>query len=104
MPSLDPETFLYNYKAFDDLLICLIVFKFLSLLYKIYFEQSQLDIFFIDWETPKRYRFGESFQEGVNPWRRLYLANEFNELQGQKHLNSEGVLLLFICLADGFGL
>jgi hypothetical protein len=39
----------------------------------------------------------------VNPWRRLYIANEFNELQGTKHVTSEMILLLFLVVVEGFG-
>lgn len=81
------------------------VFKILSLIYSIYFEQSKLDIFFIDWETPRNYSFsaGSMPTKGVNPWRRLFLANEFNELQYDRMLSPEFMMLLFLVIADGFG-
>lgn len=43
------------------------------------------------------------YSEGVNPWRRLYIANEFNELQGTKHVTTEMILLLFLVIVEGFG-
>lgn len=39
----------------------------------------------------------------MNPWRRLLIVNEFNELQGQKHISSELILILFLVVAEGFG-
>jgi len=33
----------------------------------------------------------------------LYIVNEFNELQGSKHINSEIILLLFLVVVEGFG-
>lgn len=44
------------------------------------------------------------YADGVNPWRRLYIANEFNELQGTKHITTEMILLLFLVIVEGFGL
>lgn len=44
-----------NYRPFDKMLACVTCFKLFSLAYKIYFEQSKVDIFFIDWETPKMF-------------------------------------------------
>ena len=41
--------------------------------------------------------------KGVNPWRRLFVANEFNELQAQRLLSPDFMLLLFLVIADGFG-
>jgi len=39
----------------------------------------------------------------VNPWRRLLIVNELNELQSQKHISSELILILFLVVAEGFG-
>jgi len=39
------------------MLIALTVCKALSIFYKIAFEQSVLDIFLIDWESPRMYQF-----------------------------------------------
>jgi hypothetical protein len=65
-----------------------------------------MDIFFIDWETPKVYLVNNNTKRksAVSPWRRLYLANEFSELQCKKHINSELILLFFLVLVEGFGL
>ena len=45
-------------------------------------EQNSQDLFFIDWEPARTYKYTHK-QAGtrtVSPWRRLYLANEFSEL------------------------
>lgn len=83
MPGLD--TYIENYKYYDDMLISLTVLKLISLLYNIVFEQSALDIFMIDWEAPKMYRTnrgkrGQNMKQAVSPWRRLFLCNEYKEL------------------------
>lgn len=106
LPSASVESFDKNYRPYDKLLGCVTVFKIVSLAYKIYFEQSKLDIFFIDWETPRTYALsaGTAPTKGVNPWRRLFVANEFNELQNNRLLAPDFMLLLFLVIADGFGL
>ena len=86
------------------MLIALTVCKALAIFYKIAFEQSVLDIFLIDWESPRFYQYGRHPpKQAVNPWRRLLIVNEFNELQGQKHMSSELILILFLVVAEGFG-
>ena len=86
------------------MLIALTVIKFVSMGYKIVYEQSSLDIFLIDWESPRMYRFpGHMPKQAVNPWRRLFIANEFNELQGSKHITTEMILILFLVFSEGFG-
>lgn len=98
-------SFAKNYQPYDKMLACVTVFKIVALAYKIYFEQSKMDIFFIDWETPKNYQLaGMPPIKGVSPWRRLFVANEFNELQTQRLLMPDFMLLLFLVIAEGFGL
>jgi meckelin len=102
----------HNFEPYDGMLGTVALAKLLSLAYKIYFEQSQQKIFFIDWEAEKTMhsagKYGSSGNSiigrtGVNPWRRLYIANEFNELQGTKHVTTEMILLLFLVVVEGFG-
>jgi hypothetical protein len=83
MPGLD--TYLENYRPYNGMLIALCCSKFVTLLYKLIFEQSSLDIFVIDWETPKMYKHhlrSHIRKLAVSPWRRLFVVNEYNELQG----------------------
>ena len=95
-----------NYVQYEGLLFALTVCKSLSIFYRIVFEQSALDIFLIDWESPRMYQHPKGEQmpkSAVNPWRRLLVVNEFNELQGQKHMSSEMILILFLVISEGFG-
>jgi len=79
LPALD--TFDLNYYPYESMLIAVTVCKFLSLAYKINFEQAALDIFVIDWESPRMYQHRSNMpKQDVNPWRRLFIVNEFNEL------------------------
>ncbi len=67
-------------------------------------SQSALDIFVIDWESPKMFRHKSMMpKQSVNPWRRLFIVNEFNELQTSRTLNTEWTLLIFLVIAEGFG-
>ena len=51
LPGLD--TYLENYKSFDFMIGFVYGAKVVYMLYQVYFEQSSIDIFFIDWERPK---------------------------------------------------
>ena len=79
MPEIHDDT--EEYEPFNGLLIALAVTKFLSLAYKIYFDQALMDVFMVDWESPKWYRKpGQQPKMAVSPWRKLFVCNEFNEL------------------------
>lgn len=72
---------LYNFEPYDGMLGTVALTKFISLAFKIVYGQSKQNIFFIDWESDKPISDKKrGVIEGVNPWRRLYIANEFNEL------------------------
>jgi len=43
------------------------------------------------------------YKQGVNPWRRLFIINEFSELQTSKNISTEIMLFLFLICAEGFG-
>mmetsp|Transcript_4701 Transcript_4701/g.8015 ORF Transcript_4701/g.8015 Transcript_4701/m.8015 type:complete len:521 (+) Transcript_4701:1152-2714(+) len=104
IPSLTSEAAsIATYKPFDTMLITLTVTKFIALAYKIVFEQSGFNFFVIDWEQPKKYYFREFRGEAVNPWRKLYVVNELNELQTTKFITPEVILLLFLVITEGFG-
>ena len=102
MPGLD--SFEENYKPYDGMLIALTVCKFVAMLYKIIFEQSSNDVFVIDWETPKMYKHQRyTPKQAVSPWRRLFVVNEFNELQAGRHFSTEQILLVFLVISEGLG-
>ena len=44
-------------------------------------RQCEIDIFFVDWETAKRSGRGGAEDDTVSCWRRLFIANEWHELQ-----------------------
>jgi len=86
MPALDRKDV---YKYYDDMLISLIVLKIFSVMVKI-FEQSTFRTFLVDWEPTRWYHESSAAAGGggptrakqaVSPWRRLFIANELNELQ-----------------------
>ena len=54
MPEQDENTAVYM-KAFDDMFFTILGFKFFSILIVVE-EQTENNIFFIDWELPKWYR------------------------------------------------
>ena len=89
-------------KQYDSMLTAVLIAKLLSIFYKIYFEQSAIDIFFIDWESPRQYKHNGKKINSVSPWRRMFIANELNELQGEKHISTNFVLITFLLLAEGF--
>jgi meckelin len=76
--------------------------KFLTIAYKIIFEQTSFDIFLVDWEKPKP-RKGNPSEMGINAWRSLFLLNEFNELQTAKLISIEFTLITFAFFMEGLG-
>lgn len=78
MPGLDARA---DYQIYTDFLIAVAACKFASMAWTIYFEQSCLDVFLIDWEPKKRQEFqSKALEKAVLPWRRLFIVNEFSEL------------------------
>ena len=86
MPALDRKDV---YEYYDELLISLIVLKIFSVMVKI-FEQSSIRTFLVDWEPTRWYHESSAAavaggptraKQAVSPWRRLFIANELNELQ-----------------------
>ena len=75
------------------------------------YKQGRFDVFFIDWvifklilkinrkskEKPRFYLqrkdMNEEEEESVSVWRTLFIANEFNELQPYRYVNSEWTLI-----------
>lgn len=50
-------------------------------------RQSAIDIFFLDWEKPRRVMLRGGGREAPAPvscWRTLFIANEWNELQSER--------------------
>ena len=64
------------------------------------YAQTSIDIFFIDWEKPRRVlRPGGAGEDSapVSAWRSLFIANEWNEIQSRRMTNFD-----FTCLAVVF--
>jgi len=102
MPALD--SYAENYHPYDAMLISLVVLKFISIAKKIVLDQSSMDVFMIDWEMPKMQAYKRHApKQSVNPWRRLMVCNEMNELQQEKTISTEMVLFLFLVISEGFG-
>ena len=77
-------------------------------------QQSTHDVFFIDWEHPRSAARRRNRKDATDPdrgtevseisaWRRLFVANEWNELQTMMQIPTHGLLmavLLFLYAAD----
>lgn len=96
LPSFDDWS--TSYKVFYLIFALVLIFRLLVIVMKI-IEQSNLDLFFIDWENPK-----PDFNFKIPAWRGLFLANEFNELQSDmRFLTPETTLLWFAFFIRGLG-
>jgi meckelin len=101
LPELSTSS---DYNPFNILFACVLASKFLTILFKITFEQCGFDLFLIDWERPKiRYEYQGSEKMGVNAWRGMFLLNEFHELQTDKLINIEFTLFVYILIMEGCG-
>lgn len=106
----------------EIMLIVGFVFKLLQVMELIY-SQAEVDMFFIDWEMQKTQQqqqqkgpratqsitnddFDRPVQdtgESISAWRRLFVANEWNELQSAQQISVDFVIvlvLLFLFPAD----
>jgi len=74
--------------------------KLVEVLYFIWW-QTNVDVFFVDWE-PSR----ESVEKksSVSVWRKIFVVNEWNELQMTRGISIELTLFLVIFLLEGMGL
>ncbi len=82
--------------------------KFVTVLFKVYFDQTSFDVYLIDWERPKPVSSEVPVVGGlkqkerrsrdkldVNAWRSLFLVNELNELQNYKIISSNMTLFVY---------
>lgn len=87
------ETYWTNFEQYDWLFAWVAGSKLVTVLFKVYFDQTSFDVYLIDWERPKPVTSevivaGGSKQKerrsrdklDVNAWRSLFLVNELNEL------------------------
>ncbi|GMH43204.1 hypothetical protein BSKO_11126 [Bryopsis sp. KO-2023] len=93
-------------KHFQTAMILAAVGQSISLLRMIW-RQVHYDVFFVDWEKPRRVLSHKgAFEESapVSCWRSLFVANEWNELQTIRQTCPELTLLCMIFLLEGLGL
>ena len=100
LPELN--TTAVNYTPYQIIFGLVVSMKFLTIAYKIIFEQTSFDIFLVDWEKPKP-RKGNPSEMGINAWRSLFLLNEFNELQTNKLISIEFTLIAYAFFIEGLG-
>lgn len=67
-------------------------------------RQINVDLFLIDWEKPKQHSSSSDHSNNVSVWRKLFVANEWNELATTRHVNAELVLLELLFLLRGINL
>ena len=103
LPSSDQDDFL------PVMLVIAVVFKFLEVLYVIR-HQSNVDVFFVDWERPRGAKTtpstpSPSGTDSVSIWRTYFVANEWNELQTRRRTHLAFglfvVLALLLCTKVG---
>eukprot|EP00040_Diaphanoeca_grandis_P004958 m.30749 g.30749 ORF g.30749 m.30749 type:complete len:937 (-) comp16339_c1_seq1:466-3276(-) len=85
-----------NLTVFTTVLIIATSFKVVHIVYLVY-EQCTYDIFFMDWEKPKKKTKGSL-------WRTVLIANEYNELTTLRKVPFTSLLLLvvfFYSIVDG---
>jgi len=80
LPALD--SFIVNYRPYDILFGLICSSKLVYVIFKIYFEQTEYDIYLIDWDRPKHYENKEKdkVKSDVSAWRQIFICNELNEL------------------------
>ncbi len=111
------ETYWTNFEQYDWLFAWTAGSKLVTVLFKVYFDQTSFDVYLIDWERPKPVTSevivaGGSKQKerrsrdklDVNAWRSLFLVNELNELQNYKIISSNVTLFVYGLLMEGVGL
>eukprot|EP01083_Nonionella_stella_P292993 996483_1 len=100
--------------AFIAILWVVFVGKILDVVSRL-LKQVQLDIFLIDWEQPRGFEvdpnapFGTQSERGmkkspVSVWRKLFVANEWNELQVSRLVNVELSLIFLLFFLRGLNL
>jgi meckelin len=63
--------------------------------------QSNVDIFFLDWEQQIEYKDEEDLNRGISIWRTLFVANEFNELNVLRKISLEWTLMILAFFLTG---
>jgi len=111
------ETYWTNFEQYDWLFAWAAGSKLVTVLFKVYFDQTSFDVYLIDWERPKPQQNEIPVMENqkqvarrsvdkldVNAWRSLFLINELNELQNYRIISSNVTLFLYGLFMEGIGL
>ena len=93
-----PEEFPYLFGP----LYAAVVMKFFQIVYKIQ-EQTNADIFVIDWEKSKGVLEKSQKKASVSMWRSTFIANEFNEMQGLRRWHVLVNFLVIMSFLEGAG-
>ena len=91
-----------TYRSFDILFGVLASAKLLVILLRIG-AQSSYDIFFIDWEKPKKDPKNPKSSENISIWRTLFTANELNEVQNTPLITVKFTYFVYIFFMFGIG-
>lgn len=103
VPPDRPQYGVYNdyYAFFVVLQLCFAgqLFRMLEIL----FEQTNVAIFFIDWERSRGHMTSGKRPKAtpVSVWRTIFIANEWNELQTARKTNLELTLIVLIAILNG---
>lgn len=96
----------YQEVAFITLLSLATLFRFLQIVYLVW-KQTSIQIFLIDWEKPKVMATLDTpttTPTSVSIWRTYFVANEWNEIQTLRKINSFLVLVITVLFLEVIGL
>lgn len=88
--------------AFIATMVTVFVGKFVVMVRRIW-RQINVDIFLLDWEKPRDHT-DDKLGASVSVWRKLFVANEWNELQSYRNISIELVLLAMLFFLSGINL
>lgn len=104
LPSIDDWG--TSYLVFDTIFGLVLAFRFISIIMSI-FEQSNIDIFLIDWEPAPDATIQKPSvlpKDNIVVWRSVFVANELNELQSQyRYFKPETTLIWFVFFIKALG-
>jgi len=90
------------YRDFDIIFGLTASAKLIVMFIKIWMQTSY-DVFFIDWEKPKKNPQKAKDNETVNVWRTIFTCNELNELQNSPLVTLEFTYIVYLFFMFGIG-
>ena len=101
MVPLDGTSVVKEFEVFLDVAVA---FAAIGVAHTLYW-QCNTDIFFLDWERPwtsaSAPSAGKHDAAPVSAWRKMFIANEWNELQALRMTSRDLTLLLLVLLLEG---